>query len=135
MFFTKDDDAVARLHRPQFYGATRESPVLRKATRLSIFLLHLTHVAAKLACVTLLFRTSYKALVAYLLGGMSLYLGYKLARRDFYYWAPGSGKWIALVARVTTKLLVDFTGNALFRHPYAARRPCSGARPAIAPTV
>ncbi len=95
--------------------------------------MQLTHVAAKLASVALLLRTSSKALAAYLLGGMLVYLGYKLARRDFYYWAPGTGKLIALACRVIVKLLVDFTGNPHFRHPYAPLA-VPVAEPTVAPT-
>jgi hypothetical protein len=133
IFFTKDGDAEGQLLRPKLYGATRESPVLRNVTRLALFLLQLTHVTAKLACVALLFRTSYNALAAYLLGGMSLYLGYKLARRDFHYFLPGSGKLIALVARMIAKLLVDFTGNPHFRNPYVPRAAVRAVEPIAVP--
>jgi hypothetical protein len=51
---------------------------------------------------------------------MTLYLFYKLARRDFQYWIPTAGAGVSLVCRVLAKLYVDFSGNPHFRHPFEA---------------
>ena len=123
IFFSKDTDDHLQLINPAFYGAAPESPVRRSITMLSLFVLQLAHAVCKLGCISLLYRTSWKALAAYLSGGMAVFLGYKLARRDFWYWARGLGLHGSIVARVVVKLLVDCTGNPHFRSEPGHRPP------------
>jgi hypothetical protein len=62
IFLSKDRSAENKLYDPAFYGATRDSPLPRAVTYVSLLLLQLSHVIAKLATVSLLFTTSGKAL-------------------------------------------------------------------------
>jgi hypothetical protein len=117
IFVSKDRAAENKLYDPAFYGATRDSRMPRAVTYVSLFLLQLSHVVAKLATVSLLFTTSGKALAAYISGTMALYLAYKLARRDWWWWPVGTGPTLSFLGRLIPKVFTDFTGNPHFRHP------------------
>jgi hypothetical protein len=56
-------------------------------------------------------------LVVYMSCDICLYMFYKIARRDFWYWPPMSGVVFAVCARVAAKVLVDFSGCVHFRNP------------------
>lgn len=53
---------------------------------------------------------------------MTLLIAFKLARRDFLYWIKVKSKplhfFASLLARVGVKIMLDFTGSLLLRHPY-----------------
>jgi hypothetical protein len=124
IFLHKDQDAQLRLQYPAFYGATRDALLPRSVMCLSLFLVQLAHVIAKLATISLLFSTSGKALAAYLSGTAALYLAYKLVRRDWYYWPVGTGAVAGFIARLIPKVFVDCTGNPHFRHPLELGGAC-----------
>jgi hypothetical protein len=139
MFYDLDTDPANRLNSPMFYGAMPDStmrkllvkvrcfpPVARAPNGMrsartfmqaSLFLFVLAHDMGKLTVIPLLLKLSPAALAAYLGGAMTLYVLYKLARRDFQHWIPTAGVGVSLVMRVLIKLYVDFSGNPQFRHP------------------
>ena len=86
--------------------------------QVSLFLFVLAHVMGKLTTIPLLLKTSPAALAAYLAGPITLYVLYKLARRDFQSWIPTAGAGVSFVHRAAIKLYVDFSGNPQFRHPF-----------------
>jgi hypothetical protein len=88
--------------------------------QVSLFLFVLAHVMGKLTTIPLLLKTSPAALAGYLVGAITLYVLYKVARRDFQAWIPTAGAGVSLVYRVVGKLYVDFSGNPQFRHPNEA---------------
>ena len=52
---------------------------------------------------------------------MGLYLLYKVARCDYYYWMPLRGilaVTVSFLCRVFVKVITDYTGCVHFRHPY-----------------
>jgi hypothetical protein len=55
----------------------------------------------------------------YLVGDMSIYLIYKIARRDLVYWLPITstiGAYsVSTLIRIGVKLMADFTGKSLRR--------------------
>jgi hypothetical protein len=56
-------------------------------------------------------------LVVYMSFDICLFMLYKIARRDFWYWMPTTGVGIAVLGRVVIKVLVDFSGCMDFRNP------------------
>ena len=57
----------------------------------------------------------------FVVGEMVIFLTYKIARRDFFYWPriPGFlGVVLSLIVRVISKIVTDFTGCLHFRHPF-----------------
>ncbi len=52
---------------------------------------------------------------AYMAGDVTLYLPYKIARRDFRWWPATAG--FSVVGRIAIKALVDFSGCVHFRNP------------------
>jgi uncharacterized membrane protein len=142
MFFDYDTDASRRSQTPMFYGAVPNSTIRKLLVRVrscqttrvrphwldamssrfafvqvSLFLFVLAHAAGKLTTIPLLLKTSPAALATYLVGAITLYVLYKLARRDFQCWIPTAGAGVSLVYRAVIKLYVDFSGNPQFRHP------------------
>ena len=58
--------------------------------------------------------------ILYVFADLVLYLGVKIARRDYWYWAPLSGVAMVLTsffARIISKVIADFTSIVQFRHP------------------
>jgi len=65
--------------------------------------------------------TSSNLILCFVGGETLLYLLYKIARNDFFYWPTAKGKGsvvLAIVARSLVKIIVDFSGCLHFRHPY-----------------
>jgi hypothetical protein len=114
-FFGFDQDPEGRLHSPMFYGCVRAGPLLQALTRVSLYILSLAHPAAKLVSVAMLLLLSKTALALYLTGNIGVYLLYKAARGDVFYWTPHSGIKVALLMRALNFLFVDMTANPHFR--------------------
>ena len=56
----------------------------------------------------------------YIVADLGLYLFIKIARNDFWYWAPAKGVshfFLSVLARIITKLISDFTSIVQLRHP------------------
>ncbi len=82
-----------------------------------MFVFHAAQVLSKAVAMGALANTCWWWLVVYMSFDIGLYMLYKLARRDFWYWPPTTGVGIAVIARGVVKVLVDFSGCVHFRNP------------------
>ena len=72
-----------------------------------MFVFHAAQVLSKAVAMGALANTCWWWLVVYMSFDICLYILYKIARRDFWYWPPTTGVGIAVLARVVVKVLVD----------------------------
>ena len=81
----------------------------------------LHNLSRSLGCA-LFVTSSGKSMLVYFVGGeILLFLGWKLLRGDFLYWVQVEGVFgvlLSFIVRVAVKIIVDFTGCLLLRHPY-----------------
>ncbi len=82
-----------------------------------MFVFHAAQVLSKAVAMGALANTSWWWLVVYISSDICLYMLYKIARRDFWYWPPNTGVGSAVLCRVLVKVLVDFSGCVHFRNP------------------
>jgi hypothetical protein len=82
-----------------------------------MFFFHAAQVLSKALGMAALANTCWWWLMAYLSCDVGLYLLYRIARRDFWYWPPTAGVGISLLARCGIKVFVDFTACVHFRNP------------------
>jgi hypothetical protein len=82
-----------------------------------MFVFHAAHVLSKAVAMGALANTCWWWLVVYMSFDMGLYMLYKIARRDFWYWPPATGVGSAVIVRGLVKVLVDFSGCVHFRNP------------------
>jgi hypothetical protein len=113
-----DTDHAKRKLNPWFYGCVRSAR--RRIVKACLFVLTLAHVVERTAALTLLLVTSKSWLGALLGTEMGLFLLYKASRSDLIYWVSGMGHGSSLIARVVSKLMLDFCGLPQTRHPYEA---------------
>jgi hypothetical protein len=82
-----------------------------------MFIFHAAQVLSKAVAMGALANTCWWWLVVYISSDICLYMLYKIARRDFWYFVPTSGVGLAVLCRVVVKVLVDFSGCVHFRNP------------------
>jgi hypothetical protein len=82
-----------------------------------MFVFHAAQVLSKALAMGALANTCWWWLVVYMSFDMGLYMVYKIARRDFWYWMPTTGVGLAVLCRGLIKMLVDFSGCVHFRNP------------------
>ena len=82
-----------------------------------MFIFHTAQVLSKAVAMGALANTCWWWLVVYMSFDLCLYMLYKIARRDFWYWPPTTGVGIALIGRFVFKVLADFSGCLHFRNP------------------
>jgi hypothetical protein len=82
-----------------------------------MFVFQAAQVLSKAVAMGALANTCWWWLVVYMSSDICLYMLYKIARRDFWYWPPTLGVGIAVIARVIVKVLADFSGCVHFRSP------------------
>jgi hypothetical protein len=82
-----------------------------------MFTFHAAQVLSKAVAMGALANTCWWWLVAYMSFDICLYMLYKVARRDFWYWMPTTGVGFAVLFRGLIKVLVDFSGCVHFRNP------------------
>ena len=82
-----------------------------------MFVFHAAQVLSKAVAMGALANTCWWWLVVYMSFDICVYMLYKIARRDFWYYPPTTGVGIASIARVAAKVLVDFSGCMDFRNP------------------
>jgi len=111
-----DCDPDKRMADPLFYGYVPDDG------RMTVMALMMgvasCQIAARSLCVALLLNMSLGWIYLVELG---VYLLYKVARGDFFYWMPVTGviQWLlAIFVRVFVKIITDFTCCFHFRHPY-----------------
>ena len=70
----------------------------------------------------MLVASSGKSMLVYFVGGeILLFLAWKFLRGDILYWVRVEGVFgvvVSFVVRVIVKVVADFTGCLLLRHPY-----------------
>ncbi|GMI07272.1 hypothetical protein TrLO_g6094 [Triparma laevis f. longispina] len=123
MALEKDIGVLCREHSPDFYGIVDLSS--KRGTALiclQVLIMNVCQLAAKAFACALCFVESPWILIIYLGVDMTLLIAFKLARRDFLYWIKVKSKplhfFASLLARVGIKIMLDFTGSLLLRHPY-----------------
>ena len=82
-----------------------------------MFIFHAAQVLSKAVAMGALANTCWWWLVVYMSFDMCLYMLYKIARRDFWWWVPTTGVGLAVLGRGLIKVLVDFSGCVHFRNP------------------
>ena len=82
-----------------------------------MFVFHAAQVLSKAVAMGALANTCWWWFVVYMSFDICLYMLYKLARRDFWYWPPTTGVGIAVLGRGLVKLLTDFSGCVPYRNP------------------
>ncbi|GMH47422.1 hypothetical protein TrVE_jg4853 [Triparma verrucosa] len=115
-----DTSPTQRAKNPGFYGYIPDKALSRAACFLSMMSLSFAHVLLQTLSCALLFATNPRWLVYYLAGDIGLFLLYKVARRDFYYWLNVSGVlrfFSSFIVRFGAKIMVNFTLLIHLRHP------------------
>ncbi len=82
-----------------------------------MFVFHAAQVLSKAVAMGALANTCWWWLLVYMSFDICLYMLYKLACRDFWYWPPTTGVVSAVLFRGLIKVLVDFSGCVHFRNP------------------
>jgi hypothetical protein len=115
-----DTDPAKREDIPAFYGYIPAKASKRTVVFLSMLLLSAGMLLIRCTTIVLLGLMGGSWAFLYIGADLGLYLLVKILRGDFWYWIP-LGENIEIVSsillRVMTKIIVDFTSIAQFRHP------------------
>ncbi|GMI19044.1 hypothetical protein TeGR_g4044 [Tetraparma gracilis] len=118
MFWDIDTDPGTRKRNPDWIGLV---PDLGRGTAFAtVFVICALQIFAKAAATALLVVTNSAWLWYYVFGDHGLHFAYRIARRDFVFFAPAPASvsyTIAPVFRVMLKTVCDFTGSPLLRLP------------------
>ena len=120
--FDKDVDVVGRKNQPKFYGYIHDDHATRgKCFFLMTIMSALHNLSRSVGCALLAASSSGNMNLFPFVGGeTAIFLLFKIARRDFFYWVRIEGPLaflLAFVNRVVVKIIVDFSGCLLMRHP------------------
>ena len=113
MSFDFDVDPRLRGKRPDFYGHIPDDPLRKSLTFGCMILNSALLLLIRSFSAALLILVDKNLLIAYMAGDMALYLGIKLANRDFLCWMKvygPAGIVFSFLYRVVVKVVVDFTG-------------------------
>ena len=83
-----------------------------------LFVVHLVQILLRTATLALLAATQGWLAAVYLVGDLVVLVGYKALRRDFLYWAPGTGVPLSLLCRFVLNVFTDSTSCVDLRHPF-----------------
>ena len=111
-----DCDPEKRMADPLFYGYVPDDG--RMTVMALMMAMAFCQIAVRSLCMALLLNMSHGWIYLVELG---VYVLYKAARGDFFYWMPATGviQWtVAVGSRVFVKIIADFTCCFHFRHPY-----------------
>jgi len=118
--FDMDVDVRLRKGHPQIYGFISDDNGLRgRCFALMTLISTLHNLSRSLGCA-MLAATAKKLLLAFFGGEILLLLLFKLARGDFLvHWRieGAAGVFASLVVRVAEKIIADFSGCLMLRHP------------------
>ena len=119
--FDKDVEAQGRINQPTFYGFIPDDHILRRRCFMLLTMMSTLHNLSRSIGCALLMASGGGTMILSVYGGeMLLYAAWKLFRRDFMAWFPVEGAFgilMSLLYRVVVKVIVDFSGCLLFRHP------------------
>jgi hypothetical protein len=127
MAYDLDTQPSKRKANPEFCGYIPDSSVGRTRAFVLLFLFHGAHVISRTCTVALLAQTNWRWLVAYLAADHSVFLLYKVVRRDLIFWMPGLGFALSVVFRIFNKIIADFTGarrSSAYASPLTAAMLC-----------
>ena len=115
----KDGSIQGRVNQPKFYGYIPVDNRRKSRCFILMTLMSTCHNLSRSAGCALLAASGGRTMLLSFVGGeMILYLGWKVARKDFLYWVPVEGPLRGLVsflARIIVKTIVDFSGCLHFR--------------------
>ncbi|GMI32456.1 hypothetical protein TeGR_g7304 [Tetraparma gracilis] len=119
--FAFDISPDGRSGYPGFYGYIPDSAGKRAAIFICLTMNSALLLILRSVSTVLLLRVDGRLVLCYYLGEHAVYMAYKIARGDFWYWIPVPGAFqetvISVFARVSIKAVNDFTGVVQFRHP------------------
>jgi hypothetical protein len=112
-----DNDKRKRREEADFYGYIPDEPVRQCAVFFLVLACSLIQVIAKVSAMALLSVASWQWFVGYSVADVGVFLLYMGLRGNFYYWIPGYGPILSLLARIIVKTMADYTGCLHLRHP------------------
>ena len=120
--FDSDIDVAGRKINPTFNGYIPDDHAARgRCFFLMTIMSALHNLSRSVGCALLAASSSGNMNLFYFVGGeTAIFLLFKIARRDFFYWVRVEGLWALLLAffeRTIVKIIVDFSGCLLMRHP------------------
>jgi hypothetical protein len=118
MAYDKDVSPAMRKQSPDLYGFVPNAG--RGLAFVTMLTLSILHVVAKTLATALLVVTNPSWLLYYLICDMGFYFLQKTLRRDIIYWFPlplAVSIPVSVLVRVMGKIVTDFTGCLLFKHP------------------
>ena len=121
--FDKDVDVLGRKNQPAFYGYIPDDYASRGRCFVLMTMMSTLHnLSRSVGCALLAVSLSGKVTLLYfVIGEITIYiLLLKIGRRDFFYWLRLEGFlafFLAFFNRIVIKIIVDFSGCLLMRHP------------------
>ena len=109
---------------PAFYGFIPRGPFKTKMSRAFLFFFSLTMTVERTLAIAMLSGIGSEWAAGWFIAELGLYLLYKVARRDFYAWAPNMGVPGSLVYRTMPFVMCSFTGLPHLRHPNEVGGAC-----------
>ena len=121
--FDMDVDIPHRENQPQMYGFVPDADKLRGRCFALLTAIGTLHSLSRcVGCAIIVAGAGKTELAAILVGEMTIYLLYKIARRDFMYYPRIEGRLagvtVSFLVRVMSKIVSDFSGCVHFRNPY-----------------
>jgi len=121
--FDKDVRVENRKNDPGMYGMFRNGMGVRAKTFSAMYGFTLAHVMARSLGFVLALKTFGSGVALGQLGvELAVFILYKIARRDFWYWPVHDGflnnVFAAFVVITLSKMLTDFSALLQWRHPY-----------------
>ena len=108
--YDMDTNTNQRLKQPLFYGFIKNEQ--RGRTFLLMTMISTLHSLSRSLGYAILAVVNLNLALKFLVGEVGVYLLYKIARRDFYYWIRLEGILsviVSLVERTLVKVITDFT--------------------------
>ena len=118
--FDMDIDKYKRELTPNFYGYIPDETKAKARIFALLFMISATQLFTKAFACALCVLSSTWLLVGFIVGEFALFLLYKLAWSDFWYWVPAYGLVavpMTLYIRICQKDVSDFTLLLQLRHP------------------
>ena len=107
-----DTNQAHRELQPKFYGYIKSGRHQRGRTFFLMMMISTLHNLSRSLGYAILAVVDSKLAVMFFVGEVGVYLAYKMARRDFYYWVRLEGVLgviLAFIARSLIKVITDFT--------------------------
>ena len=116
-----DLDVTTRKNMPNFFGFIPNDHGLRsRCFKLMTMITALHNLSRSIGCALLAASGGMTRVVTFVGGEILFYIFWKAARRDFMWWARVDGVAgiiVSFVDRILNKIIADFSGLLLYRHP------------------